>query len=80
MKLAGRLESGLKAWTVTLEAKSRDQDDDLDILMDTDMPAQVVNKPGGDPKFKVSTRVTLGLLRKHIFRLVFIIIIIIFLL
>ena len=55
MKLASRLESGLKAWTEALENKSRDTQDDLDMLMDTDTPAQVVNKPGGDPKFKVGT-------------------------
>ena len=55
MKLASRLESGLKAWTEALENKSRDTQDDLDMLMDTDTPAQVVHKPGGDPKFKVGT-------------------------
>ena len=28
--------------------------DDLDLSMDTDAPAQIANKPGGEPKFKVS--------------------------
>lgn len=60
LKLANRLESGLKAWTEVLENKSRDRHDDLDMLMDTDTPVQVVHKPGGEPKFKVRT-VYLGL-------------------
>ncbi len=51
-KLAARLEAGLQAWTAVLQKKG--QKEDLDLSMDTDAPAQVAHKPGGDPKLKVS--------------------------
>ena len=44
--------AGLKAWTQAL-SKEAEKRDDIDISMDTDAPAQVTNKPGGDPKIKV---------------------------
>lgn len=51
--LASRLEFGLKAWTKVLEDGTKEKKE-LDFSMDTEAPAQVTNKPGGDPKFKVT--------------------------
>lgn len=46
--------AGLKAWTQALN-KEVERKEDADITMDTDAPAQITNKPGGDPKIKVGT-------------------------
>ncbi len=49
-KLSYRLMCGLEEWTkVLLDQK----DDEKDLSMDTDAPAQVKHKAGGDPKIKV---------------------------
>ena len=51
MKLAGRLEAGIKAWTLVLEGVD---ESDKDKDMDTDAPASPAHAPGGDPKIKVA--------------------------
>ena len=52
MKLARRLEAGLKAWTQALVSETTDKHD-VDMSMDTDAPLQIVHKLGGEPKIKV---------------------------
>ena len=49
-KLAGRLEAGIKAWTLVLEGVD---DSDKDKDMDTDAPASPAHAPGGDPQIKM---------------------------
>lgn len=49
-KLAWRLEEGLKAWTLALRQQEEEQ---MDLDMDTDAPIQTSHKPGGEPKIKV---------------------------
>ncbi|KAB7503493.1 Dynein heavy chain, cytoplasmic [Armadillidium nasatum] len=48
-KLAARLQAGVQAWTQALQGKN---EDDLDILTDTDAPEKPAHKPGGDPKIQ----------------------------
>merc|ERR1719422_1263221 len=49
-KLAGRLEAGIKAWTLVLEGVD---ESDKDKDMDTDAPASPAHAPGGDPQIKM---------------------------
>ena len=53
MKLARRLEAALKSWNQAIVNESSDKPE-VDANMDTDAPAQVVYKLGGEPKIKVS--------------------------
>lgn len=46
-KLAARLQAGVQAWTQALQGQN---EDDLDILTDTDAPEKPAHKPGGEPK------------------------------
>ncbi|CAG2102482.1 unnamed protein product, partial [Medioppia subpectinata] len=49
INLAVRLEAGIRAWTQALLGNN---DEDMDVLTDTDSPTTVVAKPGGDPKIQ----------------------------
>lgn len=53
VKLARRLEAGLRAWTQALVSEGTGKEE-IDMSMDTDAPAQQVHKLGGDPKLKVN--------------------------
>ncbi len=57
--LGYRLMCGLEAWTKVLLEKKEDQ---VDLSMDTDAPAQVTHKPGGDPHIRVNHLVKLSFL------------------
>ncbi|XP_074602445.1 dynein heavy chain, cytoplasmic isoform X2 [Brevipalpus obovatus] len=48
-RLANRLLSGIKAWTLALEGEKKD---DMDVIPDTDAPASPVCKSGGEPKIQ----------------------------
>ena len=49
IKLAGRLEAGILAWTKVLEGK---EDQEVDKDMDTDAPSSPAHAPGGDPQIR----------------------------
>ena len=54
-KLGYRLMCGLQEWTKVL---LNQQDEERDLSMDTDAPAQVTHKPGGEPKIRVNILLT----------------------
>ena len=60
-KLGYRLMCGLEEWTKVLLDQ---QEDERDLSMDTDAPAQVTHKPGGEPKIKVNNLLNYILLSK----------------
>ena len=48
-KLAHRLSAGIKAWTAALHGKNEDE---LDVIPDTETPMSPVHRAGGDPKIQ----------------------------
>ena len=48
-KLAHRLTAGIKAWTAALKGKNEDE---LDVIPDTETPMSPVHRAGGDPKIQ----------------------------
>lgn len=48
-KLAYRLSAGIKAWTQELHGKNEDE---LDVIPDTETPLSPVHRAGGDPKIQ----------------------------
>lgn len=48
-KLANRLSAGIKAWTQALHGKNEDE---LDVIPDTETPLSPLHRAGGDPKIQ----------------------------